>query len=164
MEEEHIISSGVLAKLLNFLCDFPRNNILHCVVFRCLQAIFSRSSTILTWTLVRDSSLPSFLAWEGTKFAALHQGRPPSYYGQIFALSKTLYNLEETDEALKDFLNKNEEGQNIDLYIPRKCSATNRLITSKDHASVQLNIGHVDENGIYTGQFTTFSLSGFVRA
>jgi len=40
----------------------------------------------------------------------------------------------------------------------------NRLITSKDHASVQLNIGHLDENGIYTGQFTTFALSGFVRA
>ena len=106
--EEHIISSGVLAKLLKFLCDFPRNSILYCVVFRCLQAIFSRSSTILTWTLVRDSSLPSFLAREGTKFAALHQGRRPSYCGQIFALSKTLYNLEEIDEALKEFLNKNE--------------------------------------------------------
>ena len=109
LEEEHIISSGVLAKLLKFLCDFPRNSILHCVVFRCLQAIFSRSSTIITWTLVRDSSLPSFLAREGTKFVSLHQGRPPSYYGQIFALSKNLYNLEETDEALKDFLNKHED-------------------------------------------------------
>ncbi|GKU94450.1 hypothetical protein SLEP1_g7946 [Rubroshorea leprosula] len=29
---------------------------------------------------------------------------------------------------------QNKEGQNMDLYIPRKCSATNRLITSKDHA------------------------------
>jgi hypothetical protein len=43
-------------------------------------------------------------------------------------------------------------------------SASNRLITAKDHASVQLNIGHVDENGLYIGQFTTFALSGFVRA
>ncbi|XP_043694686.1 40S ribosomal protein S21-like [Telopea speciosissima] len=59
---------------------------------------------------------------------------------------------------------QNEEGQNMDLYIPRKCSATNRLITSKDHASVQINIGHVDENGLYTGHFTTFALCGFVRA
>ncbi|XP_010259620.1 PREDICTED: 40S ribosomal protein S21-2-like isoform X1 [Nelumbo nucifera] len=59
---------------------------------------------------------------------------------------------------------QNEEGQNMDLYIPRKCSATNRLITSKDHASVQINIGHLDENGIYTGHFTTFALCGFVRA
>ncbi|CAK7340652.1 unnamed protein product [Dovyalis caffra] len=59
---------------------------------------------------------------------------------------------------------QNEEGQNMDLYIPRKCSATNRLITSKDHASVQINIGHLDANGHYTGQFTTFALCGFVRA
>ncbi|MCL7041500.1 hypothetical protein MKW94_021141 [Papaver nudicaule] len=58
----------------------------------------------------------------------------------------------------------NEEGQNMDLYIPRKCSATNRIITAKDHASVQLNIGHIDESGIYTGNFSTYALSGFVRA
>ncbi|KAK6803622.1 hypothetical protein RDI58_001406 [Solanum bulbocastanum] len=43
-------------------------------------------------------------------------------------------------------------------------SATNRLITSKDHASVQLNVGHLDDRGIYTGSFTTFALCGFIRA
>nr|7QIX_L Chain L, 40S ribosomal protein S21 [Solanum lycopersicum]7QIZ_BA Chain BA, 40S ribosomal protein S21 [Solanum lycopersicum] len=59
---------------------------------------------------------------------------------------------------------QNDEGQNMDLYIPRKCSATNRLITSKDHASVQLNVGHLDESGVYTGQFTTYALCGFIRA
>ncbi|XP_020254836.1 40S ribosomal protein S21-like [Asparagus officinalis] len=59
---------------------------------------------------------------------------------------------------------QNEEGTVVDLYVPRKCSATNRLITAKDHAAVQINIGHVDENGIYTGQFSTFALSGFIRA
>mmetsp|Transcript_41120 Transcript_41120/g.116996 ORF Transcript_41120/g.116996 Transcript_41120/m.116996 type:complete len:82 (-) Transcript_41120:132-377(-) len=58
---------------------------------------------------------------------------------------------------------QNEDGKQVDLYIPRKCSATNRLIPAKDHASVQMNIGHVDENGLYTGEFTTFALSGFVR-
>lgn len=42
-------------------------------------------------------------------------------------------------------------------------SATNRLITAKDHASVQLNVGHVDENGVYTGTYTTFALCGYVR-
>ncbi|KAL4556281.1 hypothetical protein LXL04_038928 [Taraxacum kok-saghyz] len=55
---------------------------------------------------------------------------------------------------------QNEEGQNMDLYIPRKCSATNRLITSKDHASVQINVGHLDESGRYVGQFSTFALCG----
>lgn len=98
---------------------------------------------------------------------------------------------------------QNEEGQNMDLYIPRKwyvkwslfcdssynlttwvnhyefavwivdanscfacygSSATNRLITAKDHASVQINVGHLDANGMYTGQFTTFALCGFIRA
>ncbi|XP_021282728.1 40S ribosomal protein S21-2-like isoform X2 [Herrania umbratica] len=59
---------------------------------------------------------------------------------------------------------QNEEGQNMDLYIPRKCSATTRLITSKDHASVQMNIGHLDELGRYTGSYSTFALCGFVRA
>ena len=58
----------------------------------------------------------------------------------------------------------NEEGENVDLYIPRKCSASNRLITAKDHVFVQINVGHLDENGLYTGQFSTFALSGFVRA
>ncbi|URE03494.1 40S ribosomal protein S4 [Musa troglodytarum] len=59
---------------------------------------------------------------------------------------------------------QNEAGEMTDLYIPRKCSATNRLITAKDHASVQINIGHLDESGVYAGQFTTFALSGFIRA
>ncbi|KAK4782310.1 hypothetical protein SAY86_016412 [Trapa natans] len=59
---------------------------------------------------------------------------------------------------------QNEEGQNMDLYIPRKCSATNRLITSKDHASVQINVGHLGPDGIYTNQFTTFALCGYIRA
>ncbi|OIT33679.1 small ribosomal subunit protein eS21 [Nicotiana tabacum] len=60
---------------------------------------------------------------------------------------------------------QNEEGQNVDLYIPRKCSATNRVITSKDHASVQLNVGHLDDKGLYIpGSFTTFALCGFIRA
>ncbi|CAL5014017.1 unnamed protein product [Urochloa decumbens] len=46
---------------------------------------------------------------------------------------------------------QNEEGKTVDLYVSRKCSATNRIITAKDHASVQINIGHLDENGLYDG-------------
>merc|ERR1712094_84263 len=48
-------------------------------------------------------------------------------------------------------------------YIPRKCCITNALLTSKDHASVQLNVGHVDQYGIYTGDYTVYCLSGAVR-
>jgi small subunit ribosomal protein S21e len=43
-------------------------------------------------------------------------------------------------------------------------SATGRLITAKDHAAVQINVGDVDANGKYTGTFATYALSGFVRA
>ncbi|EFJ15472.1 hypothetical protein SELMODRAFT_271040 [Selaginella moellendorffii] len=59
---------------------------------------------------------------------------------------------------------QNEEGENVDLYIPRKCSSTNRLITSKDHASVQINVGHLDSQGVYIGKYTTFAFCGAVRS
>ena len=49
-------------------------------------------------------------------------------------------------------------------YVPRKCSATNRIIKAKDHASVQISIGKVDENGRYTGENQVYALCGFVRA
>jgi small subunit ribosomal protein S21e len=41
---------------------------------------------------------------------------------------------------------------------------SNRLIGVKDHASIQLNIGEVDENGHYTGECKPYAISGFVRA
>ncbi|KAG5458113.1 MAG: ribosomal protein S21e-domain-containing protein, partial [Olpidium bornovanus] len=78
---------------------------------------------------------------------------------------------------------ENNEGVMVDLYVPRKCrvyfglialhvrllclfcrsSATGRLMGAKDHASVQINIGDVNEAGVYTGEFKTYTLSGFVR-
>ncbi|CZT22236.1 unnamed protein product [Zymoseptoria tritici ST99CH_1A5] len=59
---------------------------------------------------------------------------------------------------------ENERGELVDLYVPRKCSATNRIIKAKDHASVQISVGKVDENGRYTGENQVYALSGFVRA
>jgi small subunit ribosomal protein S21e len=50
------------------------------------------------------------------------------------------------------------------VYVPRKCSATGRIIKAKDHASVQISIAKVDENGRYTGENQVYALSGFVRA
>eukprot|EP00811_Abedinium_folium_P018058 NODE_26982_length_530_cov_2.821340.p4 GENE.NODE_26982_length_530_cov_2.821340~~NODE_26982_length_530_cov_2.821340.p4 ORF type:complete len:83 (-),score=22.16 NODE_26982_length_530_cov_2.821340:193-441(-) len=58
---------------------------------------------------------------------------------------------------------QNDEGALVDLYLPRKCSATNRLIPSKEHGAVQINVGQVDENGTFTGDFYTFYLAGFMR-
>ncbi|KAI9781311.1 MAG: 40S ribosomal protein S21 [Geoglossum umbratile] len=59
---------------------------------------------------------------------------------------------------------ENDKGELVDLYVPRKCSATNRIIKAKDHASVQISIGKVDENGRYTGENQVYALCGFVRA
>ncbi|PFH62950.1 hypothetical protein XA68_10966 [Ophiocordyceps unilateralis] len=60
---------------------------------------------------------------------------------------------------------ENDRGEIVDLYVPRKCSATNRIINAKDHGSVQLSIARVDENGqAIAGENHVYCLSGFVRA
>ena len=59
---------------------------------------------------------------------------------------------------------QNELGVNVDLYIPRKCSYTSRLISAKDHGSVQINVGNVDPiTGLYTTESSTFALAGYIR-
>lgn len=58
----------------------------------------------------------------------------------------------------------NEEGENIDLYIPRKCHATNTLIEAHDHASVQISIANVGPNGVINGTTTTLCITGYLRA
>jgi len=59
---------------------------------------------------------------------------------------------------------QNEKGTLVDLYVPRKCSVTNRLITSKDFSSVQISVADVDEEGKALPTSTTFALCGQVRA
>ncbi|EQC28488.1 30S ribosomal protein S21e [Saprolegnia diclina VS20] len=58
---------------------------------------------------------------------------------------------------------QNSAGQNIDLYIPRKCSWTNRILAAKDHASVQIAVAQVDANGVYTGHNDVYALAGYIR-
>ena len=57
----------------------------------------------------------------------------------------------------------NEEGVNVDLYIPRKCHASNTLITAYDFASIQINVGEIDANGVYTGETKTLCIAGYLR-
>ena len=50
-------------------------------------------------------------------------------------------------------------------YVPRKCSATNRIIKAKDHASIQISIAKVDDAGrAIQGENHTYALCGFVRS
>lgn len=37
----------------------------------------------------------------------------------------------------------NDEGKCVDLYIPRKCDYTNKILNSKDKSSVQMNVAEV---------------------
>lgn len=58
------------------------------------------------------------------------------------------------------------QGVLVDLYVPRKCSATGRLITAKDHASIQITVADVDANGVAIkgAAGTVIALVGSVRA
>lgn len=59
---------------------------------------------------------------------------------------------------------QNDRGVNVELFEPRKCSATNRLIKPKDHASVQINIAKLDDEGhVIPGENFTYSVCGFIR-
>ncbi|XP_048762928.1 40S ribosomal protein S21-like [Ostrea edulis] len=59
---------------------------------------------------------------------------------------------------------QNDQGDFVDMYIPRKCSASNRIIAAKDHASIQINIADVDPStGRMTGSNTTYAICGNIR-
>lgn len=38
------------------------------------------------------------------------------------------------------------------------------MIEANDKAAIQVNIGHVNADGVYTGEFTTMALCGFIRS
>ncbi|RWA13678.1 hypothetical protein EKO27_g1430 [Xylaria grammica] len=84
---------------------------------------------------------------------------------------------------------ENDRGEVVDLYVPRKCSATGRqptvvyvlktcvygwktatdrhstVIKATDHASVQISVARLDDNGRQVpGENHVYALSGFVRA
>uniref|UniRef100_A0A8C8TZH7 40S ribosomal protein S21 n=1 Tax=Peromyscus maniculatus bairdii TaxID=230844 RepID=A0A8C8TZH7_PERMB len=38
---------------------------------------------------------------------------------------------------------QNDACEFVDLHVPRKCSASNRIIGAKDHASIRMNLAEV---------------------
>ena len=62
---------------------------------------------------------------------------------------------------------QDQDGRYVDLYVPRKCHATNRLLDCKDTASVQITINTegIDLPNKKDQQDTklTMGISGFVR-
>ncbi|KRZ13812.1 Deoxycytidylate deaminase [Trichinella zimbabwensis] len=61
---------------------------------------------------------------------------------------------------------QNELGEYVDLYIPRKwlVSASSRIVSAKDHASVQIEIAKVNPvTGKMTGDTEKYAISGAIR-
>ena len=58
---------------------------------------------------------------------------------------------------------QNSQGDYVDLYIPRKCHATNRLLDCKDTASVQITLNTEGVNLENKDKNLTMVISGFVR-
>ena len=60
---------------------------------------------------------------------------------------------------------QNENGNYVELYMPRRCDWTHRVIDSRDHASVMINVARLDpKTGVATGEVDTVSISGYVRS
>lgn len=38
---------------------------------------------------------------------------------------------------------QNDLKEYVDLYVPRRCYATNKLLSARDHASVQITVSDV---------------------
>ncbi|KAI3925933.1 hypothetical protein MKW98_028069 [Papaver atlanticum] len=52
----------------------------------------------------------------------------------------------------------------VHLFEDTQLCAIHAKQCDKQKTFGQLNIGHIDDSGIYTGHFSTFALSGFLRA
>uniref|UniRef100_A0A8B9X7T0 Uncharacterized protein n=1 Tax=Bos mutus grunniens TaxID=30521 RepID=A0A8B9X7T0_BOSMU len=47
----------------------------------------------------------------------------------------------------------------MDLYMPQKFSSGNPIISTKDHAPIQMNVAKVDKVTVrFNGQFKTYSI------
>ena len=58
----------------------------------------------------------------------------------------------------------NELHQLTDIYLPRKCDYTDKLITSKDRSSIQLPFCGLNADGtINLSDVNTITICGFVR-
>lgn len=49
------------------------------------------------------------------------------------------------------------------VFMPRKCSFSNRILPPKDHTSVQINIGNIGKDDVFDGKCNIYIFSGFLR-
>uniref|UniRef100_A0A8C9PW44 40S ribosomal protein S21 n=1 Tax=Spermophilus dauricus TaxID=99837 RepID=A0A8C9PW44_SPEDA len=54
---------------------------------------------------------------------------------------------------------QNDAGEFVDLYMPRKCSASNGILGAKEHVSIHMNVAKVDKvTGRFNRQFKTYAV------
>ena len=111
---------------------------------------------------MRESAKKKLRARSSLFFSFERKKRRTKTNTKRFFFCETRHKSERCDETSTETM-INADGDNVDLYIPRKCSWTNRLITCKDHAAIQVNVGHLGPDGTYTGNYSTFAISGYVR-
>ncbi|XP_022659281.1 40S ribosomal protein S21-like [Varroa jacobsoni] len=58
---------------------------------------------------------------------------------------------------------ENDAKEIVDMYIPRKCSTSNRIIHAKDHASIQLELAMLNESGSTTYKTKALAICGAIR-
>lgn len=58
---------------------------------------------------------------------------------------------------------KNNKGEVVEKYLPRKCGATSKLIGPKDHCSVQIFIPFLKDGKVTQNEGYTVAMSGYIR-
>lgn len=48
-------------------------------------------------------------------------------------------------------------------FVPRKCSFSNQILTSKDYSSIQISIALANKKGIFSGKNKMYALAGIIR-
>ncbi|XP_036615163.1 40S ribosomal protein S21-like [Trichosurus vulpecula] len=57
----------------------------------------------------------------------------------------------------------NDAAEFLDIYVPQKCSAGNRIIRAKDHTTIHMKVAEVDKvTGRFNGQFKTYEICGAI--
>uniref|UniRef100_A0AC35TUB2 40S ribosomal protein S21 n=1 Tax=Rhabditophanes sp. KR3021 TaxID=114890 RepID=A0AC35TUB2_9BILA len=60
---------------------------------------------------------------------------------------------------------QNDKGELVELYVPRKCSTSSRLIAPNDHSSIQLDFVEVDPltGNLIAGKVHRYAICGEIR-
>uniref|UniRef100_A0A914CT67 40S ribosomal protein S21 n=1 Tax=Acrobeloides nanus TaxID=290746 RepID=A0A914CT67_9BILA len=60
---------------------------------------------------------------------------------------------------------QNDQGEYVEMYVPRKCSSSSRIISAKDHAAISIDFVEVDpQTGrLIPGKTTRYAICGDLR-